>query len=102
MQLPWMTEIGRPRVRRRLPAILSKSELAAVFRCIRGEHRLVAQLLHGTGMRLMEGLSLRVKDLGFAHLDVIVRHGKGGKDICTTALAALNPPRQRFSSTPLE
>lgn len=77
MQLPWMTEIGRPRVRRRLPVILSQSELTAIFRCTRGEHRLVAQLLYGTGMRLMEGLSLRVKDLDFAHLAVIVRRGKG-------------------------
>jgi integrase len=66
IQLPWMAEIGRPRVRRRLPVVLSKDELAAIFRCLTGEHRLVAQLLYGTGMRLMEGLSLRVKDLDFA------------------------------------
>lgn len=80
LQLPWMAEIGRPRVRKRLPVVLSREELAAIFRCMAGEHRLLAQLLYGTGMRLMEGLTLRVKDLDFAHRSVIVRHGKGGKD----------------------
>jgi integron integrase len=80
LQLPWMSEIGRPRVRRRLPVVLSQEELLAIFRCMKGEHRLFAQLLYGTGMRLSEGLSLRVKDLDFAHRALIVRHGKGGKD----------------------
>ncbi len=42
--------------------------------------RLFAQLLYGTGMRLSEGLQLRIKDVDFAHLSVIVRQGKGGKD----------------------
>jgi integron integrase len=80
LQLPWMAEIGRPRERRRLPVVLSQGELAMIFRCMEGEHRLMAQLLYGTGMRLMEGLSVRVKDLDFAHQAVVVRHGKGGKD----------------------
>jgi integron integrase len=80
VKLPWMSEIGRPRVRRRLPVVLSRDEMAAVFRGLEGEHRLFAQLLYGTGMRLTEGLQLRVKDLDFAHRTVIVRAGKGGKD----------------------
>jgi integron integrase len=80
MQLPWMSEVGRPRVKQRLPVVLSQDELAAVFRNMQGEHRLFAQLLYGTGMRLSEGLGLRVKDVDFAHRAVIVRHGKGGKD----------------------
>lgn len=80
LQLPWMAEIGRPRVSRRLPVVLSADEVAAVFRGLEGEQRLFAQLLYGTGLRLSEGLQLRVKDLDFAHRAVIVRHGKGGKD----------------------
>jgi hypothetical protein len=60
--------------------VLSQDELAAVFRGMQGEHRLFARLLYGTGMRLSEGLRLRVKDVDFAHRAVIVRHGKGGKD----------------------
>jgi site-specific recombinase XerD len=80
VQLPWMTEIGRPRIKQRLPVILSKDEVMEIFRGMQGEHRLFAQLLYGTGIRLSEGLRLRVKDLDFAHQAVLVRHGKGGKD----------------------
>lgn len=80
VQLPWMSEIGRPQVQRRLPVVLTKEELEPIFRCLKGEHRLFAQLLYGTGMRLSEGLQLRVKDLDFEHRAVVVRAGKGGKD----------------------
>ena len=80
VQLPWMNEVGRPRVQRRLPVVLSQEELAGVFRYRDGEHRLFAHLLYGTGMRLAEGLQLRVKDWDFAHRTVIVRAGTGGKD----------------------
>jgi len=73
VQLAWMTEIGRPRVQRRLPVVLSQEELAAVFRGLDGEHLLFAQLLYGTGMRLTEGLQLRVKDVDFQHGAIIVR-----------------------------
>jgi site-specific recombinase XerD len=58
LQLPWMADIGRPRVPRRLPVVLSQDEVAAVFRAMDdGQHRLLAQLLYGTGMRLSEGCS---------------------------------------------
>ncbi len=77
-RLPWLQEIGRPRVQRRLPVVLSKEELASVFRALEGEHRLLAQLLYGTDMRISEGLQLRVKDIDFAHRAVIVCEGKGG------------------------
>jgi integron integrase len=80
VQLPWMSEVGRPRVQRRLPVVVSRDELASMFIGLDGEHRLFAQLLYGTGMRLSEGLHLRVKDLDFEHRAVIVRAGKGGKD----------------------
>nr|QZL14090.1 integron integrase [uncultured bacterium] len=80
VNLPWMQEIGRPRVKKRLPVVLSREELAAVFRHLDGEHLLFAQLLYGTGLRLNEGLQLRVKDVDFAHNAIVVREGKGGKD----------------------
>lgn len=79
-ELPWLQDIGRPRAPRRLPVILSRDEVAAIFDAMHGEHRLLAHLLYGTGMRIAEGLRLRVKDVDFAHRAVIVRHGKGGKD----------------------
>lgn len=80
INLPWMQEIGRPRVKKRLPVVLSRDELAAVLRHLDGVHLLFAQLLYGTGLRLSEGLQLRVKDLDFAHSAIVVREGKGGKD----------------------
>ncbi len=84
VQLPWLAEIGRPRVQRRLPVVLSRDELAAVFLGLDGEQMLFAELLYGTGLRLTEGLQLRVKDcvkdIDFQSSAIIVRAGKGGKD----------------------
>lgn len=80
VQLPWMTEIGRPKIHRRLPVVLTRPEVAAVLRQLEGELRLFAQILYGTGLRLTEGLQLRVKDVDFAHRTLVVRAGKGGKD----------------------
>jgi integron integrase len=51
-----------------------------VLALMEGEHRLLAQVLYGTGMRLTEGLRLRAKDIDFAHRAIVVRDGKGGKD----------------------
>ena len=79
-QLPWMTEIGRPQVHRRLPVVLSQAEVLSVLNQLQGTHRLLAQLLYGTGMRLTEGLQLRVKDIDFDHGAIVVRQGKGDKD----------------------
>lgn len=79
--LPWMREIGRPRVHRRLPVVLSVDEVGQVLRGLeQPEHRLFAELLYGTGLRITEGLQLRVKDVDFDHRAIIVREGKGGKD----------------------
>ena len=66
LQLPWMREIGLPRIQRRLPVALTPEDVAAVLRRMEGERRLFAQLLYGTGMRLTEALHLRVKDIDFA------------------------------------
>jgi integron integrase len=94
VQLPWMAEVGRPRVRRRLPVVLTPEELTAVFRTLHGEHLLFAKLLYGTGMRLSEGLQLRVKDLDFAHRTLVVRAGKGGKDRLVMLPQSLVPALQ--------
>lgn len=75
-----MKEIGRPHTNRRLPVVLSSNEGAQVICLLKGEHRLFAQLLYGTGMRISEGLPLRVKDVDFERNTIIVREGKGGKD----------------------
>lgn len=84
IDLPWMGEIGRPKHQRRLPVVLSPAEigrlLAALDAQVDATHGLFARLLYGTGMRLMEGLRLRVKDVDFDRRALIVRAGKGAKD----------------------
>ena len=80
LQLPWLAEIGRPVPVRRLPVVLSRDEVAAVLGGLKGVHLVLARLLYGTGMRISEGLQLRVKDVDFAHRSLIVREGKGSKD----------------------
>lgn len=80
INLPWLTEIGRPRIQKRLPVVLVPEEVAQILAVMEGEHRLFAQLLYGTGLRIAEGVSLRVKDVDFAHNAIVVREGKGAKD----------------------
>ena len=67
----------------RLPTVLSREEVAALLGALTGPPRLVALLLYGSGLRLMECLTLRAKDLDFARGEIRVRRGKGGKDRMT-------------------
>ncbi len=78
--LPWLDEIGRPQYKKRIPAVLTIPEIHRLFALLEGEVGLIARLLYGTGMRLMEGLSLRVKDIDFDRHAIVVREGKGAKD----------------------
>ncbi len=80
LQLPWMAEIGRPVPKRRLPVVLSVDEVLAILGRMGGEHRLLARLLYGTGMRISEALHLRIKDVDYVQQAIYVREGKGGKD----------------------
>jgi integron integrase len=80
LSLPWMTDIGRPQVKRRIPVVMSPEEVSATLAHLSGDHSLLARLLYGTGLRITEALQLRVKDLDFGHRSLIVRSGKGGKD----------------------
>ena len=75
-----MQGIGRPTPSKRIPSVLTRDEMMSVLALMDGVPGLLARLLYGTGMRLMEGLSLRVKDVDFARYVIIVRDGKGGKD----------------------
>lgn len=78
--LPWMAELGRPVPTKRIPLVLTREEVQAVLSRMEGTTALLARLLYGTGMRLMEGLRLRVKDVDFTRAVIIVREGKGSKD----------------------
>lgn len=81
MDLPWLEEVVRAKRPRRLPVVLSPGEMAQLLTAIPdGTSALTAQLLYGTGMRLMECLRLRIKDVDFARNEICVRSGKGNKD----------------------
>jgi integron integrase len=80
MDLAWMNDIGRPKAPRRLPVVLTVDEVQRLLAHLSGEMRLLAALLYGTGLRLLEGLRLRVKDVDFGQRALIVREGKGNKD----------------------
>ena len=73
----------RSRTQRKLPVVLTPTEVRALLLEVSGTTGLVASLLYGTGMRLMEGLRLRVKDVEFERRELVVRDGKGGKDRVT-------------------
>ena len=83
VELPWLDEIVQARATRRLPVVLTTREVKALLDELDGAMWLVASLLYGTGMRLLEGLRLRVKDVEFARREIIVREGKGSKDRVT-------------------
>ena len=75
-----VTPASRPQ---RLPVVLSVDEVSAVLRELRGAKQLVAMLLYGSGLRLLEALTLRVKDIDFARTQLLIRSGKGDKDRMT-------------------
>lgn len=97
-QLPWMENLGRPKSRVRVPTVLSREEVARLLAAIDGVHGLIARTLYGTGMRLMECLRLRTKDVDFDRSVIVVREGKGGKDRVVMLPEVLREPlRQQFA-----
>ena len=78
--LPWLDGLARPKSSKRVPCVLTPVEVAAVLAELRGEVALLARLLYGTGMRLNEGLNLRVRDIDFGCQLITVCQGKGDKD----------------------
>ena len=99
---PWLDDIYRPNRPPRLPTVLTEWEVTAVLAEMKGLHALMTKLLYGTGMRLMECISLRVKDVDFERREIIVREGKGFKDRVTMLPLALVAPLKEqiaFSKT---
>ena len=83
IELPWLDEVIAAKAPRRLPVVLTQIEVRRLLNATSGTMGLVVSLLYGTGMRLLEGLRLRVKDVEFARREIIVREGKGNKDRVT-------------------
>jgi len=81
---------------KRLPTVLPKEETLKVIVRLSGPQRLMAKLLYGGGLRLMECLRLRVKDLDFAQRQIVVRDGKGTEDRITMLPETLISPLQEY------
>lgn len=80
LDLPWMENVTRAKRPQRLPVVLSRNEVERLLTMIDGEVWLMAALLYGSGMRLMECMRLRVKDVDFERRQITIRDGKGAKD----------------------
>jgi integron integrase len=93
--LPWLDDIEQAKVPKRLPVVLSKEEVQAILRQLNGTHHLIVSLLYGTGMRILEGLRLRVKDIDFARKEILIRDGKGYKDRVTMLPVSLVTPLKK-------
>ena len=78
--MEWIEAPERARRPSRLPVVLTRKETQSVLCALEGVPRLVAHLLYGSGLRLMEALTLRIKDIDFARSDILVRNAKGQKD----------------------
>lgn len=88
-ELPWLDGFARAAGPVRLPVVLARDEVRAILSHLEGAPRLMAALLYGSGLRLLECCRLRVKDLDFARSQILVRRGKGDKDRVTMLPAAL-------------
>ncbi len=89
VDLPWMENVVRARRPQRLPVVLSRAQVASLLQKLAGREALMAGLLYGSGLRLMECVRLRVKDVGLERNELVVRDGKGGKDRMTVLPGAL-------------
>lgn len=98
VDLPWLKDVVRAKKPQRLPVVLAVEEVRSVLAGLDGDLWLLCSLLYGTGMRLMEGLRLRGKDVDFARGEILIRDGKGMKDRVTVLpRSLLQPLRQHLS-----
>jgi integron integrase len=98
-ELPWLENVEQAKTSRRLPVVLTVNETRALLDRLKGVHRLQANLLYGTGMRLMEAMRLRVKDIDFERKEILIRDGKGAKDRVTMLPVTLADLLQRHLQT---
>jgi integron integrase len=82
-ELDWLDGVTHAKASTHLPVVLTLEEVRAVMSRLTGTNWLVASLLYGAGLRLMEAVRLRVKDVEFSRRELVVREGKGGKDRVT-------------------
>jgi integron integrase len=92
VELPWLEDVTAAKTSRRLPVVLTRKEVEVLLTYVDGTPGLVVRLLYGTGMRVLEALRLRVKDVDFARGEMLIREGKGGRDRVTVLPHALSRP----------
>jgi integron integrase len=98
VELPWLDNITRAQRPRRLPVVLDRRDVAAILRELSGTQRLIAGLLYGSGLRVLEALRLRVKDVVLERRELVVREAKGSKDRVTVLPSTLEPPLREHLS----
>src|SRR5438874_4082915 len=91
-EIGWLDEVERAKKPTKLPVVLTRQEVGKILGKLHGTHRLMAELLYGSGLRLMECVRLRVKDIDFAYGRITVRDGKGFKDRLTMLPKRLREP----------
>lgn len=91
LELPKIEGVERARSSRSLPVVFTKPEANAIIAHLKGEHKLIASVLYGSGLRIMEAVRLRVKDIDFARQEITVRDGKGEQDRLTMLPHSLGP-----------
>ena len=94
-EIGWLDNVERVKRPARVPVVLTRDEVHKIFAHLHGMPRLMAGLLYGSGLRLMECVRLRVKDIDFGYAQLTVREGKGGKDRITILPVNLAPALQR-------
>jgi integron integrase len=94
-EIGWLDNVERVKRPARVPVVLTRDEVHKIFAHLHGMPRLMAGLLYGSGLRLMECVRLRVKDIDFGYARITVREGKGGKDRVTMLPVNLAPVLQR-------
>lgn len=95
VELGQMGEIEKPQRRTKVPTVLTKEEVRRVLALVGGEQQLVCRLLYGTGMRLLECLRLRIKDVDFGRGEIVIHDGKGAKDRVTMLPESVREELQR-------
>jgi len=83
IELPWLENVVRARKPTHVPVVLPRREVQALLAQLEPPFHLIAQLLYGSGLRLLEALRLRVKDVDFEYSQIVMRDGKGKKDRVT-------------------
>ncbi|MDT0635965.1 integron integrase [Spectribacter hydrogenoxidans] len=94
IELPWLDDVVRAKRPARIPEVLSRQEVGALFAHLEGQNWLLAGLLYGSGLRLMEAVRLRIKDVDFDYRQIVVRDGKGGRERVVPVPARLVEPLQ--------